>query len=73
MDALQQLEVSRRRFVGGLLVSGFMLVLPGGSRAASRFIRIRDLYNRDLSFSTLAGSLENTMHGGSYYSQWIRL
>ena len=61
MNNGQQFAVTRRTLIGGLSASVFVLLLPGGLRASSRIIQIRDLYNHDLSFSNLAKSLKNTM------------
>ena len=47
--------MNRRRMLG---LAGLAL-LPGHGFAAETPIRLRDLYNKDLSFSELARSLEN--------------
>ena len=52
---------TRRYFATRMLISGLYLFLPGTGFAASPAIQIRDLYNKDLSFSPLAQSFDNKM------------
>lgn len=61
MHNIERMAITRRAFVSCLLASGCFLVIPDSLQASSPIIQIRDLYNRDLSFSDLALSLENKM------------
>ena len=60
-------NLSRRAFLTGAAATAGLALLPKPSRAGNRPVKMRDLYNKDLSYSDRARAWEDTRISVSGY------